>query len=214
MSNCLKCESVWAFQERNFPVKFPDLHIVVDLAEPRSLHAADDVTIIVDVICVVKRHASSLRELFFNIGIWMSQSDSRPDSTANAAVRLPDVSVYRPIGKLPRLRWRSPIACKRRRGLVTHRKRVKVHNCTVLLWNRWQNAAMEPEVDRSNWKIGQRVARKDGVELGVVVNVDRRRVVKVKWERGRTSYYRPDVPANVKLAEPPASDPIGRPAAG
>jgi hypothetical protein len=73
---------------------------------------------------------------------------------------------------------------------------------------------MEPEVDRSNWKIGQRVARKDGVELGVVVNVDRRRVVKVKWERGRTSYYRPDVPANVKLAEPPASDPIGRPAAG
>jgi hypothetical protein len=60
---------------------------------------------------------------------------------------------------------------------------------------------MEPEVHRSNWKPGQRVSRRDGAELGVVVNVDRR-VVKVKWERGRTSYYRPDVRANVKLAEP------------
>jgi hypothetical protein len=60
---------------------------------------------------------------------------------------------------------------------------------------------MEPEVDRSNWRPGQRVSRRDSAELGVVVNVDRR-VVKVKWERGRTSYYRPDVPANVKIAEP------------
>jgi hypothetical protein len=76
MSNCLKCESVRAFQERNFPLKFPDLHIVVDLAVPRALNrliiglgvnvkAADDVTIIVDVIYVVKWHASSLREPFF-----------------------------------------------------------------------------------------------------------------------------------------------------
>jgi hypothetical protein len=56
----------------------------------------------------------------------------------------------------------------------------------------------------------QRVSRKDGCDLGVVVSVDRR-VVKVKWEQGRTSYYRPDVRANVKLAEPPAPDAVDHP---
>jgi hypothetical protein len=47
---------------------------------------------------------------------------------------------------------------------------------------------------------GRRVARINGNELGVVVEMVRR-VVKVKWDRGKTSYYRPDMPANVKLAE-------------
>jgi hypothetical protein len=51
-----------------------------------------------------------------------------------------------------------------------------------------------------DWKPGQRVSRRDSAELGVVVSVDRR-VVKVKWDRGRTSYYHPDMPANLKLAE-------------
>jgi hypothetical protein len=75
MSLCLKCESVCALEERNFSVKFPDLDIVVDLAAPGSLDrlliglgvnvkAADNVTVIVGVICVVRRHASSLREPF------------------------------------------------------------------------------------------------------------------------------------------------------
>jgi hypothetical protein len=59
---------------------------------------------------------------------------------------------------------------------------------------------MEPEVDRSHWKVGQRVARKDSDELGTVVEVDRG-VVKVKWDRGKTSYYHPGEPGNVKLAE-------------
>jgi hypothetical protein len=59
---------------------------------------------------------------------------------------------------------------------------------------------MEPVVDRANWKVGQRVARKDSDELGVIVDVDHG-VVKVKWDRG--CYYRPDARGNVKLAEPP-----------
>jgi hypothetical protein len=50
-------------------------------------------------------------------------------------------------------------------------------------------------------RVGQRVSRKNSDELGLVVQVVRG-VVKVKWDRGRTSYYRPDMPANVKLAEP------------
>jgi hypothetical protein len=60
---------------------------------------------------------------------------------------------------------------------------------------------MEPQVDRSIWKVGQRVSRKNSDELGLVAQVVRG-VVKVKWDRGRTSYHRPDMPANVKLAEP------------
>jgi hypothetical protein len=59
---------------------------------------------------------------------------------------------------------------------------------------------MEPEVDRSGWKIGQRVARKDSDLLGTIVEVDRG-VVKVKWDGGKTSYYLPSEPGNVKLAE-------------
>jgi hypothetical protein len=59
---------------------------------------------------------------------------------------------------------------------------------------------MEPEVDRSHWKAGQRVARKDSDELGIIVEVDQG-VVKVKWDRGKTSYYHPNVPGNVKIAE-------------
>lgn len=50
------------------------------------------------------------------------------------------------------------------------------------------------------WRLGQRVARKNSDELGTVVEVDRD-LVKVKWDRGRTSYYRPYRPGNVKIAE-------------
>jgi hypothetical protein len=55
-----------------------------------------------------------------------------------------------------------------------------------------------PRVQRA--LVGQRVARKNSDELGTVVEVDGG-TVKVKWDRGRTSYYRPAEPANVKLAE-------------
>jgi hypothetical protein len=57
---------------------------------------------------------------------------------------------------------------------------------------------MEP--DRNDWKVGQRVARRDSDELGTIVEMDRG-VVKVKWDRGQTSYYQPGEPGNVKLAE-------------
>jgi hypothetical protein len=60
---------------------------------------------------------------------------------------------------------------------------------------------MEPEVDRSGWQIGQRVARKDSNELVVIADIDGAGVVKVKWDRGKTSYYRPSELGNVKLAE-------------
>jgi hypothetical protein len=59
---------------------------------------------------------------------------------------------------------------------------------------------MEPKVDRSDWKRSQRVARKDSDELGTIAEIDRG-VVKVKWDRGKTSYYLPGESGNVKLAE-------------
>jgi hypothetical protein len=59
---------------------------------------------------------------------------------------------------------------------------------------------MEPQVDRSEWKPGQRVARKDSDELGTIAEIDRG-VVKVKWDSGQTSYYHPGELGNVKLAE-------------
>jgi hypothetical protein len=60
---CLKCESVCAFQERNFSVEFPDLDIVVALpllgpldrlliVSCVNIKTADDVTIFVDVVGV------------------------------------------------------------------------------------------------------------------------------------------------------------------
>ena len=61
---------------------------------------------------------------------------------------------------------------------------------------------MIPGLDHAVWRVGQRVSRKDGDELGVVDDVDvDGDVFKVKWDRGRTSYFRPDMPANVKLVE-------------
>jgi hypothetical protein len=53
------------------------------------------------------------------------------------------------------------------------------------------------ESDRANWRVGQRVSRTDSQELGIVIEA--RRTIKVKWDDGRTSYYHPDAPANVKL---------------
>jgi hypothetical protein len=59
---------------------------------------------------------------------------------------------------------------------------------------------MESTIDRSKSRVGQRVACKSGDELGIVVDVNNHGVVKVKWDRGRTSYYHPKMPANLKLA--------------
>jgi hypothetical protein len=53
---------------------------------------------------------------------------------------------------------------------------------------------------RAHWRVGQRVVRKDSDENGTVLEVDRG-TVKVKWDGGRTSYFRPDTPGNVQLAD-------------
>lgn len=50
-------------------------------------------------------------------------------------------------------------------------------------------------------QVGRRVARKDGEERGVIVEVDQLGTIKVRWDGGRTSYYRLDRPSNVKLAD-------------
>jgi hypothetical protein len=54
---------------------------------------------------------------------------------------------------------------------------------------------------QTGWRVGQRVARKNSDELGTVTEVDREGTIKVKWDRGRTSYYHPHTPANVKQAK-------------
>lgn len=43
-----------------------------------------------------------------------------------------------------------------------------------------------------NWRVGQRVCREEDPEqLGTVTEVDRQEI-KVKWDSGVTSYYRPN----------------------
>jgi hypothetical protein len=48
---------------------------------------------------------------------------------------------------------------------------------------------------RSTWRVGQRVARKDSEERGTVTEQDGS--IKVKWDGGRTSYFRHADEANV-----------------
>ena len=50
---------------------------------------------------------------------------------------------------------------------------------------------------RDGWRVGQRVARKDTRECGTVTETDGN--VKVKWDGGRTSYFRHGDTANVQL---------------
>ena len=45
-------------------------------------------------------------------------------------------------------------------------------------------------------RAGQRVSRKDTPDSGTVVEANGK--IKVKWDAGRTSYFRRDQPANVK----------------
>lgn len=54
-----------------------------------------------------------------------------------------------------------------------------------------------PSANRATWQVGQRVVRKDTEELGVVTEVDG--TIKVKWDGGRTSYFRHGSPANIQL---------------
>jgi hypothetical protein len=59
---------------------------------------------------------------------------------------------------------------------------------------------MTPARPDPNFRVGQRVSREDAEELGTVIETGD--MIKVKWDRGRTSYYHRNKPANVKPAEP------------
>ena len=58
----------------------------------------------------------------------------------------------------------------------------------------------KPGKDAALLKRGHRVRRKDADESGTVIAADGK--IKVKWDGGRTSYFRRDQLANVRLKEP------------
>src|SRR5204862_7215999 len=57
--------------------------------------------------------------------------------------------------------------------------------------------ATAPGPNRAIWRIGQRVARKDTKEFGTVTETDGK--IKVKWDDGKTSYYRHGAAANAEF---------------
>ncbi|RUX48076.1 hypothetical protein EN742_10810 [Mesorhizobium sp. M4A.F.Ca.ET.020.02.1.1] len=63
---------------------------------------------------------------------------------------------------------------------------------------------MRPSVDApasATLQLGQRVIRKDTTERGIVVATTDQ-TIKVKWDRGRTSYFRRGAEGNVLHAPP------------
>jgi hypothetical protein len=59
---------------------------------------------------------------------------------------------------------------------------------------------IKPQLKPILLRAGQRVGRQGSDEQGTVVEADGS--VKVKWDGGRTSYFRRDRAANVKLLKP------------
>ena len=58
---------------------------------------------------------------------------------------------------------------------------------------------MTTSPDRATWTVGQRVSRKDSDKLGTVVETDGS--IKVRWDDGKTSYFRHEDEANVCLKQ-------------
>jgi len=54
-------------------------------------------------------------------------------------------------------------------------------------------------LDRTGWRLGARVTREDGQDSGTIVEVNGE--IKVKWDSGRTSYYRRKNPAKIRMGE-------------
>ncbi len=52
-------------------------------------------------------------------------------------------------------------------------------------------------LDRAIWRVGVRVIRNDTEEFGTIVDADGE--IKVKWDGGRTSYYRRQAPTDIRL---------------
>jgi len=61
----------------------------------------------------------------------------------------------------------------------------------------------KPETERNwipaSWHAGVRVTRVGSEESGTIVEADG--AIKVRWDSGRTSYYRRKVPANIRIEE-------------
>ena len=55
--------------------------------------------------------------------------------------------------------------------------------------------------DRAKWRAGQRVSHKGSKAHGTVAEVAQH-AVKIRWDSGATSYYRPDNLSDVVLKEP------------
>jgi hypothetical protein len=53
--------------------------------------------------------------------------------------------------------------------------------------------------NRQTWHVGQRVSRKDSEVCGTVTEIDGE--IKVRWDGGRTSYFRHGAEANVQSIE-------------
>ena len=54
-----------------------------------------------------------------------------------------------------------------------------------------------PTKNRATWQVGQRVSRKSNADRGTITEQDGE--IKVKWDDGRTSYFRHGKDANVQL---------------
>jgi hypothetical protein len=59
--------------------------------------------------------------------------------------------------------------------------------------------AAEPNWIPASWHAGVRVRRVDSSERGTIVEADG--AIKVRWDSGRTSYYRRKVPANIRIEQ-------------
>ena len=66
----------------------------------------------------------------------------------------------------------------------------------MLHWGMTQNKDAV-EAERRQWQAGRRVSRKDTGELGIIVEANGK--IKVRWDGGRTSYFRRNMPGNVRL---------------
>jgi len=65
-------------------------------------------------------------------------------------------------------------------------------------------ASSTSTADRATWQVGQRVSRKHSQDLGSVVKTNG--AIKVRWDAGRTSYFRHGKSANVKLEQVPVEE--------
>lgn len=62
-------------------------------------------------------------------------------------------------------------------------------------------------INMTDLQVGQRVSREDSGEMGTIVEVNGE--IKVKWDSGRTSYYRRKKPAKIELVEKAGLDGSG-----